>query len=70
MKEYVILRFRLTNGISKEVFFKKFEKDILDIFGNEIKELEDKGLIINNTQNIYLSDRGKEVANIVWEKFI
>ena len=45
-------------------------KDILDIFGNEIKELEYKGLIINNTQNIYLSDRGKEVANIVWEKFI
>lgn len=70
MKEYVILRLRLINGISKEAFLKKFEKDILDIFGNEIKELEDKGLIINNTQNIYLSDRGKEVANIVWEKFI
>ena len=70
MKEYVMLRLRLINGISKEAFLKKFEKDILDIFGNEIKELEDKGLIINNTQNIYLSDRGKEVANIVWEKFI
>ena len=70
MKEYVILRLRLNQGVYKEAFNKKFEVDILNVFGNEIKELEEKGLIINNNKNIYLSERGKEIANVVWEKFV
>lgn len=70
MKEYVILKLRLIDGIYKEAFKIKFSIDIFDIFNNEIKELEGKGLIINDEKNIYLSERGKEVANIVWEKFI
>lgn len=70
MKEYVILRLRLNDGISKEAFKRKFDKDIVDIFGKEINELEQNGLIINKSNKIYLSERGKEVANIVWEKFI
>ena len=28
------------------------------------------GLIIHNNKNLYLSSRGKEIANFVWEKFI
>lgn len=70
MKEYMILRLRLNDGVYKENFKQKFEVEIFNIFGNEIKELEEKKLIINDTKNIYLSERGREVANIVWEKFI
>lgn len=70
MKEYVILRLRLIDGISKTDFKRKFEVDIDDIFALEIKELLEKDLIIDNGKNVYLSTRGKEVANIVWEKFI
>ena len=65
----MILRLRLNDGVSKEAFKQKFEVEILNVFGNEIRELEEKKLIIVNN-NIYLSDRGKEVANLVWEKFV
>ncbi len=74
MKEFVILKLRLKEGF-KASEFKKFGKDIFDIFSNELNELKDLGLLniesINNKDyNISLSKRGSEVANIVWEKFI
>lgn len=80
MKEYIILKLRLKKGFST-LEFKKFGKDIFDIFGDELKELSKNGLIkiekddkkfINDTDcyNISLTKRGSEVANIVWEKFI
>ena len=80
MKEYIILKLRLTKGFST-LEFKKFGKDIFDIFGNELKELSENGLIkiekddnkiITDTDcyNISLTKRGSEIANIVWEKFI
>lgn len=70
MKEYIILKLRLNNGICIDEFSRKFNVNIYNIFGNEIKELEEKKLIINKKNRIYLSERGKEIANIVWEKFI
>ncbi|MEG0872839.1 MAG: hypothetical protein RSE00_04765 [Clostridia bacterium] len=74
MKEYIILRLRLKDGISKRNFHSKFNVDILDIFGVEIKQLEDLGLIYILKEkfdtNISLTKRGQEVANIVFEKFV
>lgn len=81
MKEYIILKLRLKNGFSTSEFKKKFYKDIFDIFGDELKELKNNGLIDikkspksfendTNCYNISLTKRGSEVANIVWEKFI
>lgn len=80
MKEFIILKLRLKNGFST-LEFKKFGKDIFDIFSDELKDLEKKELInikkINNDfetdtacYNISLTKRGCEVANFVWEKFI
>lgn len=80
MKEYIILKLRLTKGFFTSEF-RKFGKDVFDIFGDELKDLNKKGLIkiekydkkmINDKDcyNISLTKRGSEVANIVWEKFI
>lgn len=70
MKEYVILQLRLIKGVSKNSFKRKFDVDIDDIFAVEIRDLIKKQLLIDDGKNIYLSERGKEIANIVWEKFI
>lgn len=70
MKEYIILRLRLNEGISTSIFKLKFGVDILNVFGNEIEELVNKKLIMLDDNNICLSQRGREVANIVWEKFV
>lgn len=80
MKEFIILKLRLKDGFCTSEF-KKFGKDIFEIFSDELKELEENGLIdIKKTKkkfendttcyNISLTKRGFEVANIVWEKFI
>ncbi len=70
MKEYIILTLRLQDGINIKKFHSKFATDIFEIFGVEIRKLESNGLINITDKNIYLTTRGFEVANLVWEEFI
>lgn len=72
MKEYIILSLRKTEGLSLINFKSKYKKDVFDLFKIEIDELIGKGLLIlDNTNNVLkLTDRGLEVANIVWEAFV
>ena len=70
MKEYVILKLRLEEGLSMNQFKKRFECDIFSIFKKEINSLSENKLIQLKGDNIFLTKRGKEVANIVWEQFI
>ncbi len=72
IKEYVILNLRLVDGINVSSFYTKFKIDIFNIFNYELTDLKEKGLIDidKNKENIRLTKRGFEVANIVWEKFI
>ena len=80
MKEYIILKLRLKSGLST-LEFKKFGKNIFDIFSNELKDLEENKLISIKKQEKYfdadttnysiaLTKRGFEVANVVWKKFL
>ena len=70
MKEYAILKLRLKKGINILEFREKFDTDIFDIFNTELASLKKDNLIFINDNNIYLTNRGEEVANIVWERFI
>lgn len=72
MKEYIILSLRKTEGLSLINFKSKYKKDVFDLFKIEIDELIGKGLLIlDNTNNaLKLTDRGLEVANIIWEAFV
>ena len=70
MKEYVILKLRLIQGVNLNEFKRKFGKDIHEIFNEEISKLIKNGLLTESKTNVCLTARGKEVANIVWEEFI
>ncbi len=70
MKEYIILKLRLKNGVNTDCFKKRFNTNIFDIFKQEIEELLNNKLIDYEDNNIFLTKRGMEVANLVWEKFI
>ena len=70
IKEYIILRLRLKEGIILKDFKTKFNETIFKYFSKELDELSKNNLIIITDSKIYLSDRGQEVANQVWEKFI
>lgn len=70
IKEYIILRLRLKEGIVLKDFERKFNTSIYEYFENEIEELKNNNLINVTDSNIMLTSRGREVANLVWEKFI
>jgi len=70
MKEYVILNLRLQQGVSKQDFYIKFKVKLTDIFDKEINKMRNNGLLHESKTNVYLTNRGKDVANIVWEEFI
>lgn len=70
IKEYVILRLRLKDGVIFEDFKYKFKQDIFSLFKDEINKLEKEKLICVTTKNMYLTDKGEDLANIVWQEFI
>lgn len=69
-KEYIMLALRKIDGVNKNKFKMKYNKDIHDIFAKEIDELKKDNLLFEDETSIYLTKRGLEVANIVWERFI
>lgn len=70
MKESVMLSLRKTEGLDITKFNNKYKKDVYEIFGEELKELENNKLIEKDKNHIRLTSRGLEVANLVWEKFV
>lgn len=70
MKEFIILKLRLKKGINILEFKEKFDTNIFEIFNIELTSLKNDNLIDISDNNIYLTKRGMEVANIVWEAFI
>ena len=70
IKEYIILRLRLKQGVIFNDFKLKFKQDIFELFNDSIIKLVKEGLIINDGKSIYLTDKGEDLANIVWQEFI
>ncbi len=70
LREYIILRLRLIEGVNIEIANKKFDVDIQEKFKEEIRKMENYKLleIINN--NMRLTQKGLDLANVVWEEFI
>lgn len=70
IKEYIILKLRLKKGLNIKEFTAKFNKDILNMYKEEIDELVSNNLICINNGNISLTYKGEDLANLVWERFI
>lgn len=70
IKEYIILRLRLKAGVNFNDFKLRFKIDINELFKDKIDLLETQGLIVKTNNCIYLSNKGEDVANIVWQEFI
>lgn len=74
LKEYIILKLRLTEGLCFEEVNDKFGVNIKEVFAKEIDKLLKLNLIEFNKQNdktyMKLTEKGMDLANIVWEEFI
>ena len=70
IREYMILKLRLLEGVNIAEAYEKFGVDVYKKFEKEIKKLVGKGLLEEAEDNIRLTKKGLDYANIVWEEFI
>lgn len=69
-KEYMLLGLRKINGVDINQFKNKFGDNPIYLFRNELKKLTDEKLIIIDNNTIRLTNKGLDLANLVWEEFI
>ena len=69
-KEYMLLGLRKIAGINISEFKLKFGDNPIYLFRNELKKLTDEGLIIVDEDFIRLTNKGIDLANLVWEEFV
>lgn len=69
-KEYMLLGLRKIEGIKIQDFKNKFGENPIFIFKEELNKLVEKGLIQIDLNNIKLTNKGLDLANLVWEEFI
>lgn len=70
MKEYMMLGLRKIEGVNINNFKDKFNCTPLDLFKQEIDKLINENLLIIDENNIRLTNRGLDLANLVWEEFV
>ena len=61
---------RLTEGVSFVRFRQRFGKEMDTVYGKELQELAELGLLLRDESGVRLSRRGIDVSNAVFERFL
>lgn len=69
-KEFMLLGLRKIKGINVQEFKAKFGDNPIFVYMNELSKLVDEDLVIIDDDNIRLTSKGLDFANIVWEEFV
>lgn len=69
-KEYMLLGLRKIEGVSIQEFKNQFIENPLYTFHKELEKLVNEELIEVNLDQIQLTNKGLDFANLVWEEFI
>ena len=70
IEEYMFLGLRLTNGIEIEDFKQRFNQSLWDLYGVQINQHKDQGLLAEKDGRIFLTSFGQDVSNIVFSSFL
>lgn len=70
VKEYMMLGLRKLNGISIQEFKEKFAANPIYVFKNELEKLVNEDLLKIDGDYIRLTNKGLDLANLVWEEFV
>lgn len=70
LREYIILKLRLLEGLNISEFNQKFSTDFEKNFKSQIRELELQKLVQIKDGRFMLTDKGLDFANVVWREFI
>ena len=69
-KEYMLLGLRKIEGVSIQKFKKKYVDNPIFLFREEIQKLVNDDLIAVDGDFIRLTNKGIDLANLVWEEFV
>ena len=69
-KEFMMLGLRKLDGISISKFEQKFEENPIYLFRNELQKLVEEDLLEVDLDDIKLTSKGLDLANLVWEEFV
>ena len=70
MEEFMFMGLRMMEGINIQEFKERFRKDVWDIYNDAIKNNVKKGLLVIDSEKLYLSPKGIELSNYVMSDFI
>ena len=70
IKEYMMLGLRKLKGVSIQEFKEKFAANPIYVFKNELEKLVNEDLLEIDGDYIRLTNKGLDLANLVWEKFV
>lgn len=70
ISEFMFMGLRMTEGVDFLDFKKRFNKDLFDVYANEINTLETKGLIKLRQNALMLTDLGVDLSNQVFVEFL
>mgnify|MGYP005768973307 CR=1 FL=1 len=68
--EYMLLGLRMIDGVSISEFKNKFIDNPIYLYHEKLEKLVNAGLIEIDLDNIKLTRKGLDLANIVWEEFV
>lgn len=69
-EEFMLLGLRKLEGVSMQAFKNKFAENPLIVYQKELNKLHQEGLIQIDLDKIRLTDKGIDLANLVWEEFV
>ena len=69
-KEYMLLGLRKIDGVNITKFKNKFVDNPIYIFKDELNKLINEGLVEIDENSIKLTNKGLDLANLVWEEFV
>lgn len=70
MEEFMFLGLRKMSGISKKQFARAFGVMIEYVYGKVIEKLKEEGLLREENDRIYLTERGIDLSNLVFVEFL
>ena len=69
-KECMLLGLRMIEGVQISKFKEKYIENPIFLYRKELEKLVNQGLIQIDGDNIRLTNKGLDLANLVWEEFV
>ena len=69
-KEFMLLGLRVIDGVCISEFKEKYVDNPIFVYRKELERLVNENLIVIDGNNIRLTNKGLDFANLVWEEFI